>query len=133
MSDFPKPRRHPRIALRIPVELSTIDPERDPRTGEPYFRETRELCGNLSPGGMFIASADPPGTGRRLLLRIHRPDGLPPIETVARVAWRQIEAPVGPNEPGVGVEFLRPSEAVRAAIERMLDCAAAPSPAPSES
>ncbi len=122
MSDFPKPRRYPRIALRVPVELSTIDPERDPRTGQPYFRETRELCGNLSSGGMFIASVDPPTTGRRLLLRIHRPDGLPPIETVARVAWRKLEAPA-PDEPGVGVEFLRPTDAVREAIEHMLDSA----------
>jgi Tfp pilus assembly protein PilZ len=124
MSDFAKPRRHPRIPLRVPVELSTIDPERDPMTGQPYYRECRELCGNLSSGGMFIASADPPGPGRRLLLRIHRPDGLPPIETVARVAWRKPDAPVGPHEPGVGVEFVRPSEAARAAIERMLDSAA---------
>ena len=121
MNDFAATRRHPRIALQVPVEVSTIDPEIDPRTGRPYFRECRELCGNLSTGGMFIASADPPGPGRRLLLRIHTPDGAPPIEAVARVAWRKPE--VGMEEPGVGVEFLRPSEATRAAIERMLDSA----------
>jgi len=121
MSDFAATRRHPRIALRVPVEVSTIDPETDPRTGRPYFRECRELCGNLSTGGMFIASADPPGPGRRLLLRIHTPDGAPPIEAIARVAWRKPE--VGREQPGVGVEFLKPSEATRAAIERMLDSA----------
>jgi uncharacterized protein (TIGR02266 family) len=123
MSDFAATRRHPRIALRVPVDVSTIDPEIDPRTGRPYFRECQELCGNLSSGGMFIASADPPGPGRRLLLRIHTPDGAPPIEAVGRVAWRKPEAPVGMEQPGVGVEFLRPSEATRAAIERMLDSA----------
>ena len=123
MSDFAATRRHPRIALRVPVDVSTIDPEIDPRTGRPYFRECQELCGNLSSGGMFIASADPPGPGRRLLLRIHAPDGAPPIEAVGRVAWRKPEAPVGMEQPGVGVEFLGPSEATRAAIERMLDCA----------
>ena len=123
MSDFAATRRHPRIALRVPVDVSTIDPETDPRTGRPYFRECQELCGNLSSGGMFIASADPPGPGRRLLLRIHTPDGAPPIEAVGRVAWRKPEAPVGLEQPGVGVEFLRPSEATRAAIERMLDSA----------
>ena len=123
MSDFAATRRHPRIALRVPVDVSTIDPETDPRTGRPYFRECQELCGNLSTGGMFIASSDPPGPGRRLLLRIHTPDGAPPIEALARVAWRKPEAPVGMEQPGVGVEFLRPSEATRAAIERMLDSA----------
>jgi uncharacterized protein (TIGR02266 family) len=125
MSDFAATRRHPRIAVRVPVDVSTIDPETDPRTGRPYFRECQELCGNLSPGGMFIASADPPGPGRRLLLRIHTPDGAPPIEALARVAWRKPDAPVGREEAGVGVEFLRPSEATRAAIERMLDSEAA--------
>jgi len=133
MSDFAKARRHPRIALRVPVEVSTIDPETDPRTGRPYFRECQELCGNLSSGGMFIASADPPGAGRRLLLRIHTPDGAPPIEALARVAWRKPEAPVGPAQPGVGVEFLRPSAATRAAIERMLDSAATAAPSTRES
>ena len=125
MSDFAATRRHPRIAVRVPVDVSTIDPETDPRTGRPYFRECQELCGNLSSGGMFIASADPPGPGRRLLLRIHTPDGAPPIEALARVAWRKPEAPVGMERPGVGVEFLRPSEATRVAIERMLDSEAA--------
>ena len=123
MSDFAATRRHPRSAVRVPVDVSTIDPEIDPRTGRPYFRECQELCGNLSSGGMFIASADPPGPGRRLLLRIHTSDGAPPSEAVARVAWRKPEAPVGMEQPGVGVEFLRPSEATRAAIERMLDSA----------
>ena len=120
MSDFEPTRRHPRIAVRVPVDVSTIDPETDPRTGRPYFRECQELCGNLSTGGMFIASADPPGPGRRLLLRIHTSDGAPPIEALARVAWRKPEL----EQPGVGVEFLKPSEAARAAIERMLDSAA---------
>jgi uncharacterized protein (TIGR02266 family) len=133
MSEFAPTRRHPRIALRVPVEVSTIDPETDPRTGRPYFRECRELCGNLSSGGMFIASSDPPGPGRRLLLRIHAPDGAPPIEALARVAWRKPEAPVGEEQPGVGVEFLRPSEATRAAIERMLDSAATATPSARES
>jgi hypothetical protein len=116
MSEFAPTRRHPRIALRMPVDVSTIDPETDPRTGRPYFRECRELCGNLSRGGMFIATADPPRPGRRLLVRIHAQDGAPPIEALARVAWQ------GPGaEPGgVGVEFVLPSPATRAAIERIL-------------
>ncbi len=124
MNDYAPTRRHPRVALRVPVDVSTIDPERDPRTGRPYYRECRELCGNLSNGGMFIATSDPPGPGRRLLVRIHTPDGASPIEALARVAWRKPGTPAGAEEPGVGVEFVGQSPAARAAIERMLDHAA---------
>lgn len=106
-------RRYQRIALRVPVDVSTIDPERDPRTGRPYFRACRELCGNLSTGGMFIATSEPPSPGRRLLLRIHAPDGAP-IETLARVAWRE------PGVNGVGVEFVGPNASTRAALERIV-------------
>jgi uncharacterized protein (TIGR02266 family) len=124
MSNFAPTRRHRRVPLRVPVDLSTIDPETDPRTGRPYFRECQELCGNLSNGGMFIATADPPRPGRRLLVRIHTQNGAPPIETLARVAWQKPGAVVGAREPGVGVEFVRPSPATRTAIERFLDTAA---------
>jgi uncharacterized protein (TIGR02266 family) len=124
MSEYAPSRRHPRVALHMPVDVSTIDPETDPRTGRPYFRECRELCGNLSSGGMFIATADPPRPGRRLLVRIHTQDGSPPVEALARVAWQKPGAPVDPG--GVGVEFVLPSPATRAAIERILHGAAGP-------
>lgn len=119
MPDASSTRRHQRVALRVPVDVSTIDPERDPRTGRPYFRDCQELCGNLSTGGMFIATAEPPSPGRRLLLRIHTPDGAA-IETVARVAWRARSAGPGASERGVGVEFVGPSAATRAALERIV-------------
>lgn len=124
MNSFAPTRRHPRVALRVPVDVTTIDPETDPRTGRPYFRECRELCGNLSNGGMFIATADPPGPGRRLLVRIHTPDGAPPIEAVARVAWQKPRAATDAPDAGVGVEFLGASPSTRAAIERFLHGAA---------
>jgi uncharacterized protein (TIGR02266 family) len=130
MSNYAPTRRHPRVALRMPVDVSTIDPETDPRTGRPYFRECRELCGNLSSGGMFIATADPPRPGRRLLVRIHGPDGAPPVEALARVAWQK---PGTPHPGGVGVEFVLPSPATRAAIERILHRAAGPANFPDES
>ena len=120
MSDYAPTRRHPRVALRVPVDVTTIDPEIDPRTGRPYFRECQELCGNLSNGGMFIATADPPGPGRRLLVRIHTQDGASPIEAVARVAWQKPGAANDAPDAGVGVEFLAASPTTRAAIERFL-------------
>jgi len=119
MSEAATTRRHRRVALRVPVDVSTIDPERDPRTGRPYFRDCQELCGNLSTGGMFIATAEPPSPGRRLLVRIHTPDGFA-IETIARVAWRARSAGRGAAERGVGVEFVGTTDATRAALERVV-------------
>ena len=49
-----KRRRHPRIEARIPVRVSTIEPERDRWTGRPFFRATDETCANVSRGGAFI-------------------------------------------------------------------------------
>jgi Tfp pilus assembly protein PilZ len=129
--DFGASRRHPRVALRVPVDITTIDPETDPRTGRPYFRACRELCANLSRGGLFIATDDPPGPGRRLLVRIHPSDGAPPFETIARVAWRKPGVAAEAREAGAGVEFVAESPAARAAIERMLRSAEdAPEAAP---
>lgn len=120
MGEHAATRRHPRVALRVPVGLTTIDRETDPRTGRPCFREHEALCGNLSRGGMFIATLDPPRPGRRLLLRIHTEEGAPPIEALARVAWQTRGTEVGAPAAGFGVEFVRPSPATRAAIERFL-------------
>ena len=102
-----KRRRHKRIAVHMPVRVSTIDAETDPRTGRPYFRATREYCANLSRGGVFIRTADPLSPGRRVLVEIHMPEG-DPIEAVGRVAWsKTVLATSGdPGDSGVGVEFL---------------------------
>jgi Tfp pilus assembly protein PilZ len=124
MSRFAPTRRHPRVSLRVPVDVTTIDPETDRRTGRPYFRECRELCGNLSSGGMFISTSDPPRPGRRLLVRIHTREGAPPIEALARVAWHQPGFAADTREPGVGVEFVGASASAQAAIADLLDAAA---------
>jgi len=100
-------RRHRRVAVHMPVRISTIDAETDPRTGRPYFRATREYCANLSRGGAFIRTADPLSPGRRVLVEIHVPEG-EPIEAIGRVAWsKTVLATSGePEDSGVGVEFL---------------------------
>ena len=107
-----KRRRHRRIAVHMPVRISTIDPETDPRTGRLYFRATREYCANLSRGGAFIQTSDPLSPGRRILVEIHLPEG-DPIEAVGRVAWSKTELTTSgsPEDSGVGVEFLGSSEA----------------------
>jgi hypothetical protein len=108
MSDAnPRQRRHPRVPVTLPVRISTIDPEIDPRTGRPCYRASRELCVNLSRGGLFIHTAEPIAPGRRILVEMHFPDGSP-LEAVGRVAWskRVLGARDDAPRDGIGVEFI---------------------------
>lgn len=104
---FSPQRRHPRVPVALPVRVSTIDPEIDPRSGRPCFRASRELCVNLSRGGLFITTAEPIAPGRRVLVEMHFPDGSP-LEAVGRVAWskRVLGGAEEPPRDGIGVEFL---------------------------
>lgn len=107
VDDWPEQRRHRRVPVEIPVRLSTIEPEIDPRTGRPYFRASREICVNLSRGGMFVRTRDPISPGRRVLIELHFPDGRP-LEAVGRIAWsKRVLAPTGGGtDDGVGIEIL---------------------------
>ena len=102
-----KRRRHPRIEARIPVRVSTIEPERDRWTGRPFFRATNETCANVSRGGAFIQTAEPMEPGRRLLLELELPGGSP-VEAIGRVAWnKRVLTPGGlEGEAGIGIEFM---------------------------
>ena len=110
-SDYDSQRRHRRIEASIDVRISTIEPERDPRTGRPFFRASHERCVNLSRGGAFVRTAEPLREGRRLLVEIHLPNG-EPVEAIGRVAWtrRTLEpgasAQVRREGAGIGIEFL---------------------------
>jgi uncharacterized protein (TIGR02266 family) len=112
-------RRHPRVALELPVRLTSIDPERD-RRGAPFFRATREHCANVSAGGACLRTADPLEPGSRVLLELELPDGQA-FETLGRVAWsRSSVLRDGVVEAGCGVEFLGLSSEERAPLERWL-------------
>jgi uncharacterized protein (TIGR02266 family) len=114
-------RRHERVVIDVPVRVSTIDPEPDPRTGRTCFRASRELCANLSRGGAFIRTQDPLAPGRRVLVELDVP-GQEPIEAIGRVAWsKTVLAPTGAaGESGVGVEFVGGSRESMRALERYL-------------
>lgn len=100
-------RRHRRVSARVPVRISTIEPERDPWTGRPFFRATEETSGNLSRGGAFVRTAEPLKPGRRVLLELQLPSR-EPIEAVGRVAWtkRVLSPDEREREAGVGIEFM---------------------------
>ena len=100
-------RRHPRVAAKLEIRISTIEPERDPWTGRPFFRASQETCGNVSRGGAFVRTGEAYTPGRRLLVELRLPDGTP-LEAIGRVAWTK--RVVGENndseQTGVGVEFI---------------------------
>jgi len=114
-------RRYHRFALALPVRVSTIDAETDPYTGRPFFRLSREWCGNVSRGGVFIRTPEPLAPGRRVLLEVSLPNGTP-LEATGRVAWaRRVLAPPGHHEEaGVGIEFLGATAAGLEALEQLL-------------
>ena len=97
-------RREPRVPVRTPVRIATIDPETDPGTGQPFFRSFSETSANLSRSGLFVHTAEPLAPGRRLLVELKLPDGAG-VEAVGRVAWVK----TGLTEQarrGVGIELL---------------------------
>lgn len=104
---FSHRRRHARVPARIPVRISTIEPEQDRWTGRPFFRATREESANLSRGGVFVRTDEPLAPGRRILLEVDLPNGSA-IEAIGRVAWSKRVVTPGTSEgdSGIGVEFL---------------------------
>jgi len=135
MSDVPEPRcPDPRIAVHMPVRISTIDPEIDPHDGKPYFRTSDETFANVSRSGAFVPTEEPVATGRRLLVEIDIPDGQR-IQAVGRVVWSRRPAPAaergdatpaqGPvRRSGIGIQFLTASsrqlDRLRAFVEERL-------------
>lgn len=127
--DYTQKRRHRRVPVSLTARISTIDPERDPWTGRPFFRATRETCLNLSRGGVFIGTSEPLAPGRRILVELALPDGRP-LEAIGRVAWsRRLVTPDDPQgRGGVGVEFLGAAADRIRALDDLVDAAPADDP-----
>ena len=100
-------RRHERIDTSLSVRVSTIEADRDPWTGRPYFRTSQETCSNLSRGGAFVRTGELLEPGKRVLLEISLPNGSQ-VEAIGRVAWtkRALERRGVELDAGVGIEFL---------------------------
>jgi hypothetical protein len=108
-TQFSNRRRFERISTEISIRISTIEPERDPWTGRPFFRASQEVCANVSHGGAFVKTSEPLTPGRRLLVEVQLP-GSRQLEAIGRVAWtKRIMTPNAPNGEsgvGIGIEFI---------------------------
>lgn len=97
-----------RVSVRVPIRISTIDPEKDPATGKLYFFTAEEYSANISRSGAFVNTPEPIDPGRRVLVEIDIPNGSS-IQTVGRVVWKRIapgsaETPAQ-SRPGIGIQF----------------------------
>jgi len=117
-SDVVTKRRHERVPARISVRISTIEPDRDPWTGRPFFRSLQETCENVSRGGAFVVTAEPLDPGKRVLVELSLPSGRE-LEAIGRVAWvkRVPGAQETEKETGIGIEFLGGGSREFAALE----------------
>jgi hypothetical protein len=119
---FTNRRRHPRIETDVAVRISTIEPERDPWTGRPFFRASQEICANVSRGGAFVKTTEPLDPGRRLLVEVHLPTGRA-LEAIGRVAWtKRIMTPHSRDaESGIGIEFIGGASEQFGALEKFIN------------
>jgi Tfp pilus assembly protein PilZ len=115
-------RRFERVRADIPVRISTIEPDQDPRTGRTYFRASQERCANVSRGGVFVHTHELLDPGRRVLVELSLPGGAQ-VEAIGRVAWTQYAmrstSSDGPD-CGVGIEFLGGAAEQLRALEEFL-------------
>lgn len=102
--------RH-RTFERVPVKLAVRF-----RTATEFVQEHAL---NLSRGGIFIQSDDPPPNGSAVEVEIHLPDTGPPVTTNGIVVHRQLGEPG--KLAGVGVQFVDGSDTFRERIDRYLE------------
>ncbi len=122
-----------RIGVSLRARISTIEPEIDLETGQPFFRTSEERCLNVSGGGAMITADELVPPGHRLMLELMLPSG-ESIQTIARVAWTRarLARPGGGESPGFGVEFMggsaRDFVTLERFIQRQLRRSAGPAP-----
>jgi len=121
----------PQARLRIANLLAERDEQRGPevrtfgrfpvqlkvrfRTAEEFVEEHAT---NLSRGGIFIRSDDPPPVNSSVEVEVHLPDGGAPVSSAGLVVHQVL--PGSKIEAGAGVQFVDASDAFRDRIDRYM-------------
>ncbi len=121
----------PQARMRIAYLLSARDESRGPdlrafgrfkvrfsirfRTAQEFVREHAT---NLSRGGIFIRSDDPPPVNSAVEVELQLPDGGAPVSSAGVVVHQVL--PGGKREAGAGVQFVDASDAFRDRIDRYM-------------
>jgi hypothetical protein len=116
-------QRYPRVAISVPIRISTVDPERDPNTGKLFFRSVEESTANLSRGGAYLRSWEPLEAGRRVIVAIDLSSG-EELQLTGRVVWTRRELRPDQTQdveaPGYGVEFYGSSVRELASLDDLI-------------
>ncbi len=87
------------------------------------FRSARDFvlehASNISRGGIFIQTDDPPPMDSTVQVELQLPDDPAPVMTNGIVVHRQLA--VAGKTPGVGVQFIDASDGFRERIDRYMD------------
>jgi uncharacterized protein (TIGR02266 family) len=102
-------RKYPRVPLS--VRVTTV------KTGSFSFYHAH----NISAGGMFLKSLEPPSKGTELHLRFSLFPDQEEIEVHGVVVWVQNPEPESSRVPGVGLQFTSVSPESRRTIERFVE------------
>lgn len=100
-----------RAYQRVPVRLSVRF-----RTASEFVQEHAL---NLSRGGIFIRTNEPPSVDTAVEVELQLPDAGPPVSSAGVVVHRQM--PGGVKVPGVGVQFVDASDTFRERIDEYMD------------
>ena len=125
-TDRPDQRRDPRTSTFFSVSTATVDPVRNPRTGEIHYEaHEAELITNLSRRGVGLRCARPPSLGSRLLLEIRMYGERESVELIGRTCWTRVEILRGVRGrkrvvAAVGLELLGGSEGALERYDRVL-------------
>jgi uncharacterized protein (TIGR02266 family) len=98
-------RAHARVALSVSVDFET---DHNFYTG---------VAGDISEGGIFIATHVPPPTGTEVVLHLTLPGGEAPVVVEGAVRWiRTLKASCEGSPPGCGIAWRELSDDVAAQI-----------------
>ena len=100
-------RGFPRHAVKLAVRF---------RTSQDFVLEH---ASNISRGGIFIQTDDPPPLDTAVQVELQLPDDPVPVTTNGIVVHRQLA--VGGKTPGAGVQFVDSSDPFRERIDRYMD------------
>jgi type IV pilus assembly protein PilZ len=121
----------PQARMRISHLLSDRDQNDANQRGFPRhavtlavrFRSARDFvlehASNISRGGIFIQTDDPPPLDAAVQVELNLPDDPSPVTTNGIVVHRQLA--VGGKMPGVGVQFVDSGDDFRERIDRYMD------------
>ncbi len=85
---------------------------------------------NLSMGGMFIASINPPPPGRKFNIEFVVPSLGQSIKCTTEVVWNRTYSNRGKYEPGMGMRFLDIPKDMASAIDKWANAALDTTPVP---